>query len=165
MIAQLVTQVPVLAEQVEEVIALHDAVVLHHPEVLFADEGLEDRCGDVRVIVRAEGIADIVQQRANHVLLVLAIFPGQGGGLQRMGQAIDGKAAAVTLQQFQVGNDTVRQIGAIVGPELPADDGPVFGGAIFHVGETRAFVLRHGTFLSCYGEAPLLREGLQAQAS
>ncbi|MCY1436681.1 hypothetical protein D9M71_528120 [compost metagenome] len=97
------------------------------------------------MVIGAEGIADIVQQRADDVFLVLAILPGAGRGLQGMGQAVDGEAAAIAFQQFQVGEDAVRQVRTVVGAELPADDRPVLGGTVFHVGEAGTFVLHHGS--------------------
>jgi hypothetical protein len=57
-------------------------VVLHHPQVGFADEGLEDGRGDIRVVVAAERVADVVQQGANDVLLVPPVAQRQRGGLQ-----------------------------------------------------------------------------------
>jgi hypothetical protein len=77
-------------------------VLFHHPQILGADERLEDRGRDVRVVVGAKGVADVMQQRADHVLFIAAVAPGAGGGLQRVGQAVHREAAEITLQQLQV---------------------------------------------------------------
>ncbi|MCY1449415.1 hypothetical protein D9M71_661490 [compost metagenome] len=118
----------------EEIVALENPVLFHHPQVLGADERLEDRRRDVRVIVGAQGVADIVEQGADHVLLVATIAPGAGGGLQGVGQAIHREAAKIPLQQLQVRHDPCRQLSR-VGTEVRGDDRPVFLCAVLHVGE------------------------------
>src|SRR5438067_6189591 len=72
-VPELLAHVPVAADVVEEIVALEDAVLLHHPVVLLRHEGLHDRRGDVRMVVGPEGVADVVQQRADHVFLVAAV--------------------------------------------------------------------------------------------
>ncbi|MCY1441453.1 hypothetical protein D9M71_577700 [compost metagenome] len=119
----------------EEVIALENPVFLHHPQIVGADERLEDRGGDVRVVVGTQGVADIVEQGADHVFLVATIAPGAGGGLQRVGQAVHGETAEVTFQQLQVRDDPYWQLTSI-GAEVRGDDRPVFLRTILHVGKT-----------------------------
>ena len=70
--AELLAHVAVESQEVEEVIPLEDAVVLDHPMVLLRHEGLDNGGGDVGVVVRAERIADVVQQHADHIFVVAA---------------------------------------------------------------------------------------------
>ncbi|MNU80839.1 hypothetical protein D3C71_704850 [compost metagenome] len=60
MFAELLAQVPVHAQVMEEIVALENPVFLHHPQILGADERLENRRRDIRVIVGAQGVADVV---------------------------------------------------------------------------------------------------------
>jgi hypothetical protein len=73
-------------------------MLLHHPQVLGADERLEDRRGDVRVIVGAQRVADVMEQGADHVFFVATIAPGAAGGLQGVGQTIHRETAEIPLQ-------------------------------------------------------------------
>jgi hypothetical protein len=57
-------------------------MVLHHPQVGVAHEGLEDGGGYVGVVEAAQGVANVVQQGADHVFLVTPIAQRAGGGLQ-----------------------------------------------------------------------------------
>ncbi|MNF95218.1 hypothetical protein D3C84_779590 [compost metagenome] len=98
MIAELLAQMPVHAQVMEEVVALENPVFFHHPQVLGADERLEDRCGNIRVVIGTQGVADVVEQGAHHILFIAAITPGAGGGLQGVGQAIHRKTAKITFQ-------------------------------------------------------------------
>ena len=81
----------------KEVVALEDAVVLYHPVVGFADKGFEDGGCNVWVVKRAQGVANVVQQRTHHVLVITAVPQGARGGLQAMAVTVDGKAAIVTV--------------------------------------------------------------------
>ena len=51
-----VAHVAIHANLMEEVVALKDPVVLHHPQVLFANERLQDCCSDVGMI-KTPGLA------------------------------------------------------------------------------------------------------------
>ena len=123
--AELLAHVPVEPQVVEEVIPLEDAVMLDHPMVLLRHEGLDDGGGDVGVIVRAERIADIVQQRADHIFLVPARLKRAGRGLQAVLQAIDGEPAVVAVEQFEMGDQTIRQL-LREALQLTSDQLPVF---------------------------------------
>ena len=57
----------------EEVVALEDPVHLDHPVIRLGHERLEDGGGDVGVVVGSERVADVVQQRADDVLLVASV--------------------------------------------------------------------------------------------
>jgi hypothetical protein len=72
------------------------------------------------VVVAAQGVADVMQQRADHVLLVAAVTPGTAGGLQAWAQAVDGEAAKVTVEQKCVRR--MRRQLAGVGAEVIGDD-------------------------------------------
>ncbi len=134
MILELLAQVPVHAQVMKEVIALKDPVLLHHPQIFRTHERLENRCGDVRMVVGAEGVANVVQQCADHVFLVTPVTKGAGRGLQRVGQAIHRETAEVALKQLQMREDPRRQLSGI-GTEIGGDNRPVFLGAVLHMGE------------------------------
>lgn len=138
---EVVAHVAVQADVVEEVVALEDAVVLHHPVVGLAHEGLEDGGGDVGVVEAAERVADVVQQRAHHVFLVAAVAQGAGGGLQRVGVAVDREAAVVAFEDLQV-LDHARGQAARELHEFATDQLPVFARAFLHALETCACVHR-----------------------
>ena len=110
MAAELLAHVPIDADVLEEVVALEDAVLLHHPVVRLGHEGLEDRGGDLRVIPRPQQVADVVQQRAHDVLLVLARLVCASVALSsRVLQPVDGVAAAfVFAQQPELREHAVR---------------------------------------------------------
>ena len=101
------------AEVVEEVVALEDGVLLHHPVVLLRHERAEDGGGDVGVVVGAERVADVVEQGADDVLLVLAGPMGRRRGLEGVREPVDGEAAEVAVEQAQVGEDPVGQTLAV----------------------------------------------------
>ena len=95
-----------------------------------------------RVIPRTEHVADVVQQRAHHVLLVLTAFVGERRSQQRVLQSIDGVAAGVAAQQLQMRKDAVGQLAGkrhVVG----GDDVPVLLGALAHGLEGRALLEQH----------------------
>jgi hypothetical protein len=148
---------------VKEVVALEDAVVLHHPVVGLAHEGLQDGGGDVGVVEAAERVADVVQQRAHHVLLVAAVAQRAGGGLQRVGVAVDRKAAVVALEDLQVldhaGGQAAREL-----HELAADQLPVFARALLHALETCPCVHRAVSVVRLWGGGHC-RPALDAQLS
>ena len=96
-------------EVVEKIVSLEQPVLLDHLEILRADEGLQDGRGDVRMVVGAEGVADVVQQRADDVFLVAAVLQREGGGLQAVRQPVHREAAEVAVEQPQVCQDAVRQ--------------------------------------------------------
>jgi hypothetical protein len=139
MVLELVAQVAVEPEVMEEVVALEDAVVLHHPQVLGAHEGLQDGRRDVGMVEGAERVADVVQQRAGDVLVVAAVAQRAGRGLQRVRVAVDREAAVVALQDLQVLDHALGQ-GLREGHEFAGDDLPVGGGAVLHADETGAGV-------------------------
>src|SRR6202000_1576757 len=105
--AELLAHVTVDAEMVEEIIALEDAVLLDHPVIGFRDEGLETRRRDIRMVVYAERVADVVNKSADDILLVPARLVRHCGGLQRMFQTRHRETAAVAFEQPQMVEDAI----------------------------------------------------------
>ena len=58
-------------------------------------------------VVRPERVVDVVQQRAEHVLVGAAVALRAVGGLQGVGQPVDWEAAEVTVQQSQVSQHAI----------------------------------------------------------
>ncbi|MNN38561.1 hypothetical protein D3C81_1525660 [compost metagenome] len=134
MLPELLTKMPIHAQVMKEVIPLKHPVLLDHPQIFGTDERLEYRSGNVRMVVRTQGVADVMQQGTNHIFLVAPVTKGTGGGLQRVGQAIHREAAEIAFQQFQVGHDPCGQLFG-VGAEVGGDDRPIFLGTVLHMGE------------------------------
>ena len=133
---ELLPEVAVHAEVVEEVVALEDGVLFHHPVVLLRHERPEDGGGDVGVVVGAQRVADVVEEGADEILLVLPGPEGPGGRLERVRQPVDGEAAEVAVEQAEMGQDPVGQAVAVLDEAL-SDDRPVLGGRLLHPGEAR----------------------------
>ena len=64
-----------LVEVMEEIIALEDAVIGNHPEILLGHERFQDSSRNVRVIEDAQRVADALGAKARHV-----IIPNAGHG-------------------------------------------------------------------------------------
>ena len=134
MFAKVLAHVPVHAQIMEEVIPLENGVMLHHPVIGFADKGFQQNRCHVGMVEGAKGIADVMQQGADDVFIVLAVAMGEGGGLQAVLEPVDPEPAEIAFQQPQVRHDPVRQsfaeLAKIIGNDLP-----VLGLAVLHVGE------------------------------
>jgi hypothetical protein len=76
--------------------------MLDDPVQFLVDEGLEDRRGDIGMIVAAERVADVVEQGGDDIFFALARLVGAGGRLQAVLQPIDRKPAIVTVEQLQM---------------------------------------------------------------
>ena len=135
--AVLLAHVPVEAEVVEEVVALELGVVLDHPVQLGCDERLDDRRGDVRVVERAECVADVVEQCAQDVAVVPSGSLRARRSLQGVGEPIDREAAEVAVEQPEVVEYPAGQVSHVV-RLVAGDDLPVLLGALCHVREGRA---------------------------
>ena len=122
--AKLLAHVAVEAEEMEEVISLENAVMLNDPVVLLRYERPENRCCDVRVIVRTQGVADVVKEGADYVLLGSSGLMSSGRGLKAVLKAINRKAAVVSAEQAEMRDDAVRKP-ACETPEFVADQAPV----------------------------------------
>ena len=57
---EVIAQIAVQPDVVEEIVALEDAVVLHHPVVFVTHKRLEDGGGNVRVVKAAQRVANVV---------------------------------------------------------------------------------------------------------
>ena len=93
----------------EEIIALKNAVILQHEIIGIGNKRLHDGRTKLGMIKRAKQIANIMQQRTNHIFLVAAILKGAGRGLQAVFKAVNGKAAKIALQHFQMFHHPVGQ--------------------------------------------------------
>ena len=129
--AELLAHVPVQAQVVEEVVALEDAVLVHHPVVPLGHIGLHDHRADLGVVRWAQDVADVVHQGADHIFLVASVAVRPRRGLQGMLEPVHRIAAAVAFQHLQVRQHPVRQ-GAAERPRGLDDGHPVFLGSIDH---------------------------------
>ena len=100
----------------------------------------EDRRGDFRMIGGSQVVADVVEQGADHGLLVGARFQRAGGGLQAMFVTVDGIAVGIALEAQQVLEHASAGIVLVV-LEMRVDQCPVGAGAFIETGEGR---LVHG---------------------
>ncbi|MPN41308.1 hypothetical protein SDC9_188851 [bioreactor metagenome] len=161
MLPELLAHIPVQADVMEEIVALEDAVMLDHPVVGFAHKGLENRGGNVGVVEGPEGIANVMQQGAHHILLVAAVAQRARGGLQGVGIAVHRKAAIVALQQPQMGHHPVGQTLCEL-CKLAADHLPVFTRAVLHAQKIRPCI--HAMSFVGYGRCTVGRwQGLSCQ--
>ena len=79
MIPQRIARIPVHPEVMEEVVPLEDPVILDHPVILLRDERMEDGRRHLGVVPGPERVADVVEERARDVLLVLSGLEGDRG--------------------------------------------------------------------------------------
>src|SRR5580658_6686036 len=140
--AELLPHVAVHADVVEEIVALKNAVLFHHPMIFFGNERLEDGGGDVRMVEGSERVSNVVQQGAGHVLVVAAILLSQGRGEERVMQAVDRKTSKVAVQELQMGDDALGKLLSIL-HEVRADERPILAGGMFDAGEGCHPILRH----------------------
>ena len=61
------------------------------------------------MIVAAERVADVVEQRHHDIGLALAAAMGAGRGLQAVLQPVDREAAIIAVEQLQMGQHAVGQ--------------------------------------------------------
>src|SRR5262249_31607840 len=101
--------VPVEPEVMEEVVSLEDAVVLDDPVVLPGHERLEDDGRELGVIEGGQGVADVVHERAGHILVVAAVAVRPRRGLQAVRQPVDRVATGIPGEQGQVTEHAVGQ--------------------------------------------------------
>jgi hypothetical protein len=134
MAAKLLPHITVHADVVEEIVALKNTVLFHHPMILFRNEGLEDGGSDVGMVERSERISNVVQQRAGHVFVVAAVLLSEGSGEQRVIQAVHRKSTKVAVQELQMGDDALGKPLGIF-HEVRADERPILAGGMFNAGE------------------------------
>ena len=116
--------VAVLTEEFAVVIALEQLVMTNHPGVQRVDERLQNACGDLGMIGRCQVIADVMQQRADHHLLIGAGAQRAGGGLQAVFVAIDRIAVVIALEAPQMLKHTPAGI-RLIFPEARIDQRPL----------------------------------------
>ena len=136
MAAILVAHVSVEAEIVEEIVPLEDAVIGDHPVIGLRDVGLQDRGGDVGVVGRSQRIADVMQERTDHIFFIPTVAQGAGRRLQAVLEPVDGVPAIVALQQLQVIEHPVREA-ALERLHLFGDQLPILRRRIDHRREAR----------------------------
>ena len=111
--AELLAHVPVETQVVEEIIALEDAVVLHHPVVRIGHIGLEDCRGMLGMVRRRQLVADVMQEGANHVFLVAPVSMRARGRLQAVLEPVDRIASKIATKQLEVPQDAIGQPGHV----------------------------------------------------
>ena len=156
-VAKLFASVLVHSEVVPEVVALELAMVLDHEVVGLGDERFDDASGNRWMVERAERVTDVVDQCAEYVLVVFAVFLGSCRRLQAVLQAVDREAAVVLAEFAEQPDDSVSDK-ALGDAELGRDDGPVFSSRFFEALERRALVslgrfcsVGHGALLQVFG--------------
>ena len=77
-----------------------------HPVALFANKRPQDRGSHICMIVAAQRFAYAVQQRAQHVFVVTAVFFGKRRATQRVRQPVYRKTTEVAVEQLEVREDT-----------------------------------------------------------
>lgn len=95
------------------------AVMSHDGNHLGTDMGLEHRSRDLGVARVAERLADVVEERSQHHLVVGARAHGAAGHLQRMRQLADVPSVADIVERPEVIQDSRRP------PTLPTQ--PIHG--------------------------------------
>ena len=89
------------------------------------------------MVVAAQRVANVVQQRHHHILLVAPVAMRARCGLQRVFEPIDRKAAEIPVEQAEM---VEHAIGQALGESaiFAADDRPVFCGTLLHLAEPGA---------------------------
>jgi hypothetical protein len=90
-------------------VGLKDAVYFQHPAIGFADEGTQDGRDHLAVVEGAQGLAGVVQQTTDDVLLILPIAMRTGRCLQAVRQAIH-RIGFVAFQGLEHVEQQVRQV-------------------------------------------------------
>ena len=71
--------------------------MLDDPVEFFGNEGLDDRGGNIGVVIRAQRVANVVEQRHDDIFLCAAIAVRARRGLQAVRQPVDRKAGIIVL--------------------------------------------------------------------
>src|SRR6056300_1230779 len=100
MATELLARVAVKTNMVEEIIALKNAMVLQHEIISVRDKRFQNRCAQFGMVKSAKQIANVVQERANHIFIIAAIFNGACRGLEAVFKTVNGKATMVALEHF-----------------------------------------------------------------
>src|SRR3954447_2326907 len=97
-----IAAIAVEAKVMEEVVALKLAVVSHHPMKVLVHERAQDGGGHLLMVIGAERVTDVVQERAQHVVITASRLFGSVSSLQRMSKSVDRVAAIVTTEEPEV---------------------------------------------------------------
>ena len=121
----LLAHIAILSQIVEKIIALENAMLFRDPVIFRADKGLQDRRGNIGMIIGAKRVADVVQQCHHNIFFIPAIAVGAGCSLQAVLHPVDGEPAKIAVEQLQVFK---HPVGHLAGKrtEMAADDLPVF---------------------------------------
>ena len=95
-----------------------------------------------------------MDQRAEHVFVVLAVFLGSCRRLQAVLQTVDWEAAVVLTEFAEQADDAISDE-ALSDAELRRDNGPVLCSRLFEAFERRALVSLGG--FCCVGHGVLLQ--------
>src|ERR1700683_633700 len=134
---ELVAGVSVPTYGVPEVVALKDAVLKHHEVVALAHPRLENGSRNVGVIERSEHVTHIVQKGAYEICVVAAVRLGAMSRLQAVGQAVDGEATVLVVEQAQLSQQPIGQRAQVLVLHC-CHGGPLLGGGLVHPGEVRS---------------------------
>ena len=126
--------VAIPAVVVEVVVALEQAVMPHHPVVSVVYERTQNGGGHGAVVVRRQGVADVVQQGADHGFVVRAVAFGARGGLQRVRVAIHLIAEPIAAQGLEQPQQRVWNALAAIGVQR-REEGVLLSGAVRHARE------------------------------
>ena len=145
------SDVAVLTEEMAEVVALEGAVVLDHPMQVVGKMRAQHRGSQLGVIGRGQVVADVVEERGQHIEVVAPGSLGPGGGLKAVGQPVHGEPTRIVAQPTELLEHRLAQRH---GRRGRADDGPVLGGAFAHRSEGRPLRLfgqaGHGVSVSLW---------------
>ena len=134
---------------------LERAVMAHDPAALLAHERFDHGGGNLRMVVRCERIADIVQQGADDPVGIRAVPLRSRSALQRMAKAGDPVAAHAVFERAQAGQHALGRARCI-GRLLELQEGVFFGRAILHPDEIdRCPFIAHDRSLECPAPAEI----------
>lgn len=106
-------------------------MVLDDPVRRSAHVGLYHGGREIRVVLRRQHVADIVQQRRHDDLVLGAVAERAGRGLQRMLVAVDLVSLVAAMEQREVGQNAIRGR-RDEGLRQLRHHGVVLGGAVLH---------------------------------
>ena len=134
MIAESLAPVAVSAEVMGVVVALKQAVLLDDPGDLRPHVRPQDRGGDLGVSVGGKIVADVVDERRHHHLIIGPVLARAGRGLQRMREARHGVSAEAGLERTERGEDAVGERAQIVAL-VQLEELVILASPVLHLGE------------------------------
>ena len=115
-------------------VSLKNAVVRDEPVIGFRNCGFDNRGGNCGVVVRREVVADVVHESAQNIFFVATVSFGASCSLEAMLEAIDGKAAVIVAQVFELFDQPIGDAG-LCNLKLHHDVVPVGFGRLSERGE------------------------------